>query len=80
MKSTEETLPWVCPDHPSAQIRHSWDQSHYIMNGYPAGLGIKSNDKYECAVCGRELAPPDSPNNQKCTTPVQPSPQNQLTD
>lgn len=50
-------LPWTCPQHPAAQIRHSWDQKHYVMNGYPAGSGFSSNHKYECAECGLELAP-----------------------
>jgi len=52
-----EKLPWICPQHPKAQIRHLWDQSHYVMNGYPAGLGIQSNHRHECAECGLELAP-----------------------
>jgi len=56
-ETAKATLPWVCPDHPDAQVRCSWDETHYVMNGYPAGTGIKSNFKYECAVCGRELAP-----------------------
>lgn len=50
------SLPWTCPDHPQAEIRHLWDQTHYVLNGYPAGQGIKSNHRYECAVCNRELA------------------------
>ena len=49
-------LPWVCNDHPEAQVRKSWDRTYYVMNGYPSGSGIDSNFKYECAVCGRELA------------------------
>ena len=51
-------LPWVCPQHPSAQIRHTWDQTHYVMNGYPAGNGISGNHRYECAECGTQLADP----------------------
>jgi len=49
-------LPYVCPEHSRAQIRHSWDETHCVLNGLPAGMGIKGNHKYECAVCGRELA------------------------
>lgn len=49
-------LPWRCPDHPDAMIRHSWDQTHYVLNGYPAGEGMRSNHRYECAECGRQLA------------------------
>lgn len=51
-------LPWTCPQHPEAQIRHSWDQTHYVMNGYPAGQGVRSNHRYECSECGTELAKP----------------------
>ena len=54
--NTADPLPWVCPDHPQAMIRHSWNRSHYVMNGYPAGTSIDSNHRYECADCGRQLA------------------------
>lgn len=54
--SVMEWLPWVCPEHPKAQIRHSWDRTQYVMNGYPAGQALDMNHRYECAVCGRELA------------------------
>lgn len=50
-----DNLPYICEAHPHAQIRKSWDETHYVMNGYPVGTGIKSNYKYECAECGREL-------------------------
>lgn len=49
-------LPYICPEHPDAQIKHTWDQTHYVMNGYPAGEGISSKHQYWCAKCGRELA------------------------
>ncbi len=52
---TDEPLPYVCPDHPMAQVKHSWDQSHYIIGGYPAGLGFKTNHAYACNECGRHL-------------------------
>lgn len=52
----KDKLPWLCPDHPKSQIRHSWNQTHYVLNGYPAGTGIEGKHKYECAECGRELA------------------------
>lgn len=54
--------PWVCPDHPDAKIRHLWDQTHTVLNGYPAGRGFSSNHKYECAECGLELAGPGKEN------------------
>jgi hypothetical protein len=53
---TNKNLPWQCPDHPNARIKHSWDEKHYVFNGYPAGEGIKSKHKYECNECGMELA------------------------
>jgi hypothetical protein len=49
-------LPWQCPDHPDAKIIESWDLTRYVYNEYPRGVGIKSNYKYECAECHRELA------------------------
>lgn len=58
MTAPDTSLPWVCPQHPDAQIRHSWDQTHYVIGGYPAGEGIRSNHRYECVKCGTELAPP----------------------
>jgi len=54
------SLPWLCPEHPKAQIRRSWDQTHYVMNGYPAGIGTRSNFRYECAECGLQLAPDEA--------------------
>jgi len=50
-----ETLPWICPDHPTSQVRHVWDQTHYVLNERPAGTGMCSNHHYECATCGRRL-------------------------
>lgn len=49
-------LPWVCPDHPNAKVLVSWDEKHSVMNGYPSGLGVRFNYKWECYECGRELA------------------------
>ena len=58
MNEADSKKPYICPDHPNAQIRHSWDETHYVLNGYPAGLGTKNHHRYECVECGRELAPP----------------------
>lgn len=44
-----------CPDHPAADILHSWDQTYVILNGLPAGQGIASNHVYECSVCHKQL-------------------------
>jgi hypothetical protein len=49
-------LPWTCPQHPKARIRHTWDETHCVLNGYEAGEGIKSKHCYECAECGQELS------------------------
>ena len=53
---TGSALPSHCEKHPTAMIRHSWNESHYILNGLPSGEGIKSEHAYECADCGRPLA------------------------
>jgi hypothetical protein len=58
LKTDVKELPWLCDDHPEAEIWHSWDQNHYVMNGYPAGTGWRTAHSYECNECGRELAPP----------------------
>jgi hypothetical protein len=55
-----DELPWICPDHPTARIRHYWDQTHCVLNGLPAGTGTKSSHRYECEVCRLELAQPNS--------------------
>lgn len=49
-------LPWTCPKHPQAQVRHSWAETRYAMNGYPVGRPIRTQHRYECAECGLELA------------------------
>ena len=46
-----------CPDHPDALIRRTWDQNHYVLNGEASGTGWRTNIRYECAECGRELEP-----------------------
>lgn len=52
------SLPWQCPNHPDAQILHSWDNSYTVWgDGYPRS-GHTSNHKYECNECHIELAPP----------------------
>lgn len=53
-------LPYTCPDHFPTRPVHSWEVKHYVMNGYPAGEGVKvaGSDEYRCSVCGRELSPP----------------------
>jgi len=53
-----DELPYICPEHPHAQIEESYDVKKYVYNGYPRGTGIKSNYKWACAECGRELSAP----------------------
>lgn len=53
-----ERLPWRCPEHPDAMIRHLYDQNHCVLNGYPGGTGWQSNHRYECAKCGRQVREP----------------------
>jgi len=57
MEKSEKILPWRCFNHPDSKILHSWDQKHFVYgDGVPRGTGIKSNHKFECAICGCELA------------------------
>lgn len=58
----ENRLPWRCPKHPNAKIKHSWDRTQFVYNdGYPRG-GFDDNHKYECGDCRTELR---NPSNQK---------------
>lgn len=57
MENVKEKLPWICPEHPHAEIMHTWDETHFVVGGLLAGLGIKLKHRYECVICGRELAP-----------------------
>lgn len=47
-----------CADHPGSDIKHTWDQTHAVLNGLPAGDGVKGNHRYFCATCGKELEKP----------------------
>ena len=59
MTDTAAVLPYICPEHPRAQVRHTWDRTQFVYgDGYPRGSGIDSNHQYECAICRRALAPP----------------------
>jgi len=50
-------LPYVCPDHPEAQIRHEWNRTRYTVRLTGAHWEGDDGHQYFCAVCGRELAP-----------------------
>ncbi len=56
MTSTKQ-LPWVCPDHPAAQIRHEWDRTRTTVRMTGAGWDLDHKHQFFCAECGRELAP-----------------------
>lgn len=51
-------LPWRCPEHPDAKIRHEYDVEKICWNGLPGGEGIPRNHHYFCDECGRELLAP----------------------
>ena len=62
---TDTSLPWLCPEHPAAQVRHLWDRTRSEVNwgpNWPRHLisEVDHSHRYECAVCGRELAPPEA--------------------
>ncbi len=53
---TKEDLPVTCEQHLDAPVRHSWEQTHYLINGESSGKGFDLKHKYECTECGRELS------------------------
>ena len=65
MSSEIKSLPYICPDHPNAKIRHEWDQERFVYSdGYPRGQPLSLNHRYYCNDCGRELcAPEEAPRN-----------------
>ena len=48
--------PFRCKQHPKAEIRHSWDEE-YFRSDNNLGNPVTRNEKFECAVCGKRLAP-----------------------
>lgn len=50
--------PWVCPEHPDAQVRHEWDRTRTDVRLTGASWESDTNHRYLCAVCSRELAAP----------------------
>ena len=49
-------LPWLCSEHPRAEIRCSWDRTVYQIRGGEQGRPFDSNYHYYCSICGKELA------------------------
>lgn len=48
-------LPYVCPEHPKGQVKHTWDSDIYDY-GKRLTKPKEHNHRYECNVCGRQLA------------------------
>lgn len=48
-------LPYVCPEHPHGQVRHTYDSDIYDY-GKRLKKPKNHNHKYECAICGNQLA------------------------
>jgi len=69
MKERSRELPWQCPDHPDSKIKYTYDRTRYVFNGYPRGVGITSNYKYQCKECDRELAAPSAADRPKYGIP-----------
>jgi hypothetical protein len=54
--SHNQGLPWVCPHHQTADIRHEWNRTVYLYGGgWPMGNPVDSGHQYFCSVCGQEL-------------------------
>lgn len=45
----------VCPDHPTALIRRTFDEGRYVWPDGRTGAPTRRNTRYECAACLREL-------------------------
>lgn len=50
-----KTLPYICPEHPEAKIKHEWNHNTYVWGGIPRGAGFDSDHQYFCVECKREL-------------------------
>ena len=48
-------LPYVCPEHPKGQVKHTWDSDIYDC-GQRLTKAKEHNHRYECNICGRHLA------------------------
>lgn len=49
-------LPYVCPEHPEAQIRHEWNRTRTTIRLTGAVNEYDHDHQYFCNVCGRELS------------------------
>ena len=54
-ETTQAELPYICPDHPEAQIRHEWDRTRTTVQLTGASWEIDKGHQYFCHKCNREL-------------------------
>lgn len=54
-------LPWLCPEHPDAQIRQEWTVTRHTarLTGASWETREAGSERCYCATCGRELAVPE---------------------
>lgn len=52
----QETLPYICPDHPAAQVRREWNRTRTHIRLTGATNEFDWGHQYFCNECGRELA------------------------
>ena len=56
----QKALPYVCPQHPEALVRHEWNRTRSTVRLTGASWESDSDHRYYCHECGVELAP-DAP-------------------
>lgn len=49
-------LPYICPEHPEAQIRHEWNRTRTTIRLTGAVNEYDHGHQFFCNACGRELA------------------------
>ena len=53
-------LPYICPQHPEALVRHEYDriESSHVLNGVERFVISQrdTNHRYSCNECGCQLA------------------------
>jgi len=64
MKATK--FPYLCPDHPAAQIRREWDRTRCYarLTGAQWEYDEPNSEQFFCATCGRELASEQEPSKE----------------
>ena len=59
MPVNEKDLPSICKEHPTAQIRHEWDETRFRCFPNQQGAPLCGNHVYSCAECGKRLCSPE---------------------